>query len=170
MRGVYPPVISKYEFMKTYRIEDRLELSLPIEEVFPFFAEAANLARITPRELGFQIRTKGPIVMAEGTLIDYTIRLWGLPLTWKTRIAAWNPPTMFVDEQLSGPYKKWVHTHRFRPTPDGKGTIIEDEVVYALPFGPFGTIALPLIRRQLTRIFSFRRREVQRLLVDARRT
>ena len=155
--------------MTTYHLSARLELPLPLEQVFAFFADASNLGRITPRELGFVIRTALPITMAPGALIDYTVRLWGLPLRWRTRIAVWQPPNMFVDEQLAGPYKTWVHTHVFRSTASG-GTLIEDEVAYALPLGPLGQLAAPLVRRQLDRIFRFRQAEVRRLLTEIPQT
>jgi ligand-binding SRPBCC domain-containing protein len=148
----------------TYTFTATLDLPRPRAEVFAFFAEAENLARITPRELGFRIHTTLPIVMTAGTLIDYTLSLWGVKMKWRTRIAAWNPPNMFVDEQLSGPYKSWVHTHRFIDIPGG--TRIDDQVVYALPFGPFGRIAAPIVRRQIARIFAFRELEVRRLLAE----
>ena len=100
--------------------------------------------------------------MAAGMRIDYTIRLWGVPMRGRTRIAVWEPGVRFVDEQLSGPYRSWVHTHRFMRV-DG-GTDIEDEVVYSLHFGPLGRLVAPLIRLQLARIFRFRDAEVARLL------
>lgn len=147
---------------KTYHLHARMELPLPRDTVFAFFAAAENLGRITPRELGFRIATPLPIAMATGTLIDYTIRVWGVPMKWRTRIARWEPPSVFVDEQLRGPYAKWVHTHRFVETPTG--TAIEDHVEYALPFGVLGRIAAPLVRLQVERIFRFRQAEVTRLL------
>ena len=151
--------------MATHRRALPLRSPLPIDRVFPFFSRAENLARITPPELGFQIRTPLPIVMREGALIDYTIRLHGLPMRWRTLISKWNPPFEFVDEQLKGPYASWHHTHRFRADGDGV-TIVDDEVLYRLPFSPLGDMALPIVKRQLARIFAYRTDVVQRLLLN----
>jgi len=92
--------------------------------------------------------------MRRGALIDYTVKLYGIPMKWRTVITRWDPPTSFEDTQLSGPYAKWVHTHLF--IEDSGGTTIQDRVVYALPFGFLGRIVHPLITRQLERIFDYR--------------
>jgi len=144
--------------------EQYLPLAPP--EVFPFFADAANLERITPPELHFRIVTSGPLAMQRGTLIEYRLRLFGVPFTWLTRISQWDPPRSFTDEQLWGPYRQWVHTHTF--TPSGGGTLMTDRVVYQLPFFPLGEIVFPLVKWQLQRIFAFRRRTIARLLISDR--
>jgi ligand-binding SRPBCC domain-containing protein len=124
--------------------------------VFPFFADAHNLERITPPWLRFRVLTPPPIAMGEGALIAYRLRLHGLPLRWLTRITGWDPPHEFVDEQLRGPYRLWRHRHTFAP--DGEGTLARDRVDYELR----GTDAMQdaaqalLVRRDLERIFGYR--------------
>ena len=132
------------------------------EDVFPFFGDAHNLEALTPPWLGFRVVTPHPIDMRPGTLIEYRLRLHGVPIRWRTRIAVWDPPHRFVDVQLSGPYKLWHHTHDFEPAPgEGGGTLMRDTVRYALPLGPLGELAHRLlVRRDLERIFDFRQRTV----------
>ena len=142
----------------------RASVLLPrsIDQVFPFFAAAENLARITPPELGFIVRTPPPIEMRAGALIDYTIKLWGASLGWRTEITRWNPPYEFEDTQLRGPYAKWVHRHTFVPA--GVETLMTDEVRYRLPFGILGRPAHFIVRRQLRRIFTYREQAIRSLI------
>lgn len=150
--------------MRIHLLERQQRLEVPLGQVFPFYANAANLEGITPPWLGFEVTTPRPIEMRVGALIDYRLKLHGIPVRWRTRIEAWEPPHRFVDAQLSGPYSLWHHTHTF--VADGKnGTILGDRVRYAIPFGPAGELARTLIvARDLERIFDYRRDAVAKLL------
>ena len=144
-----------------------MHLPLPREEVFDFFAEARNLGRITPPELQFRI-TDAPEAIAQGALIEYSLTLYGIRFGWRTEIAVWDPPNMFVDQQLKGPYTLWHHTHTFadEPTRAGEpGTRIHDAVRYALPLWPLGEIGHPLVRAQVERIFAYRERAIREILL-----
>jgi ligand-binding SRPBCC domain-containing protein len=136
---------------------------LPTEIVFAFFADAENLERITPPELAFQILTPMPMKVGEGSIIDYRLKLFGVPFRWRTLIALWQPPFRFVDEQTRGPYHTWTHLHAFEST--GDGTRMTDRVEYRLPAYPFSGVVLPLVRCQVARIFEFRALAIHRILV-----
>jgi len=131
-------------------------LSQTPEEVFAFYADARNLERITPPWLHFRILNDGPIAMQPGTLIDYRIRVRGLPVNWRTRITVWDPPHRFVDVQIRGPYRTWEHTHEFHAV--AGGTLVRDLVSYELPAGWLGEMVRRLfVARDVAAIFDHRR-------------
>ena len=125
-----------------------------IGEVFAFFSDAHNLEAITPPWLRFRLLGPGPLEVREGTVIDYRLRLHGLPLRWRSAISAWDPPHRFVDEQLRGPYRRWHHEHTFTEV-DGR-TRVRDRVDYELPRG--ARLAARLVARDVRAIFAYRRR------------
>ncbi|MEM7353689.1 MAG: SRPBCC family protein [Acidobacteriota bacterium] len=138
--------------MKTFTLERSSFLPHPIDQVFGFFAQAQNLESLTPPLLRFQILTPLPIDMHQGTLIDYRLRVHGIPLRWRSEITAWDPPHRFIDEQLRGPYRRWVHEHRFTEV-DG-GTQVVDHVQYAVLGGSL--IRRLFVAPDLQRIFDYR--------------
>jgi ligand-binding SRPBCC domain-containing protein len=142
------------------------------EEVFPFFAAAENLDAITPPLLRFETLTPGPVPIGEGTVIQYALRLHGVPLRWTSVIQAWEPPHRFVDVQLLGPFGLWHHEHRFAPSGDG-GTTMTDVVHHGVGWGPAGALARRLfVLRDVDAIFDHRERVIPTLLaadVEARR-
>lgn len=139
-----------------YRLERTQYIPQSRDTVFMFFADPGNLELLTPDFLHFRILTPLPIAMQSGTLIDYQLRLFALPIRWRTRIDTYEPARRFTDIQLLGPYRHWHHEHTFLDVPGG--TLVVDRVAYQLPFGGLGTLAHELVvRRTLERIFDYRR-------------
>ena len=138
--------------MRVHEFKTELWLPLSPEQLFPFFADAANLDAITPPWLHFHILTPLPIGMREGALIEYRLRVRGLPLRWRTRIRAWQPPRRFVDEQIRGPYQQWIHEHSFEERDDG--TLVRDIVWYAVPLD--WLLHRCFVRPDIEMIFKFR--------------
>lgn len=131
---------------------------VPRETVFPFFGDAGNLEAITPPWLHFEVLTPRPIEMHPGQLIDYRLRLHYVPIRWRTEISAWESPLRFVDRQLKGPYQLWVHEHTFEAHEGG--TLVRDRVEYKVPGGRL--MHALLVRRDLERIFSYRRQVLEK--------
>jgi ligand-binding SRPBCC domain-containing protein len=148
--------------LKIYQLHHTQLIKKRLPEVFSFFENPANLAIITPPQLGFKILTPTPLQMGKGTLIDYTVRIMGLPVRWTSLISEYDPPHKFVDVQLKGPYSFWHHAHLFKE--HAEGTLIEDRVDYCLPFGLLGRWVNKLVvARQLQSIFDYRQIVISRI-------
>jgi len=141
--------------MKVYSFARKQYLNRPRREVFDFFERPENLSRLTPPDMKFQVLTPEPITMAAGTIIDYSVTVFGIKRHWRTLICSYHPPEEFVDVQLKGPYLMWHHTHKFVEV--ANGTEIVDEVSYVMPFGYLGRVVQKwLVRPRLKNIFDFR--------------
>ena len=139
----------------------------PLDETFAFFADARNLERITPPSLRFRIVSDvGDGDTHRDMLIDYRLRLRGVPIGWRTRITRYDPPHSFIDEQLRGPYRLWRHTHRFESIRDGAATRMVDEV-WLRPLGPAPLAWLAdrlFVAREVRGIFTWRAQRLRELL------
>lgn len=132
----------------------------PIAEVWPFFSEARNLEALTPPWLSFQVLKTSSPDLGEGTLIDYRLKLHGVPFKWTSRIEEWEPGKRFVDTQVRGPYALWHHTHTFESM--GSGTLMRDRVRYRVPAGLLGRVVGGWkVENDVQRIFAFRRLKVR---------
>ena len=139
---------------KGYRLLAVQRFPRDCAEVFSFFSDATNLQAITPGKLHFEILSDLPIEMRKGTILDYRLRIRGVPVRWRTEITSWEPPYRFSDMQLRGPYQWWIHEHRFEQV--GNETVATDVVEYGVPLG---WLAHPLfVRNDLQDIFAFRQR------------
>jgi ligand-binding SRPBCC domain-containing protein len=140
----------------------RLRVPKPRSEIFPFFSNARNLERLTPELLQFRILTEGEIKMQTGALIDYQIRIRGIPVRWRTRITAWEPPDRFEDTQLKGPYRQWIHEHAF--VDEGDTTLMQDMVRYKVLGGRL--VHALLVKRDVLKIFGYRKQILRDLWGD----
>lgn len=145
---------------RDFRLTAKQFVPLPRAEVFEFFADAGNLQAITPPWLHFEVLTPTPIAISQGTLIDYRLRLRGIPLRWQSEISAWDPPFRFVYEQVRGPYKSWRHEHTFEEQLGG--TLCGDSVDYVVPGGRL--INWLIVERDIRKIFAFRQSALGKLL------
>ena len=148
--------------MADYIVESRMWLPKPRAEVFTFFAEPANLVRVTPPWLGLRLLAAPPSLSA-GAVLDLRLAWLGLPLRWRTYIREYDPPFRFLDVQVQGPYARWEHRHLFLA--EANGTTVEDRIVYRLPLGGLGRLAHALlVKRQLEAIWIYRRQKIAELL------
>jgi ligand-binding SRPBCC domain-containing protein len=145
---------------RSHRLSASQYIPRPIEDVFAFFAEPRNLARLTPPSMRFEFKSDDWL-MRPGVEIEYRLRpLFGIPVSWQSRIEAFDPPRGFRDVQVHGPYRSWTHRHTFQALEGG--TLVNDEVTYELPFGPLGDLAHRLaVRSELESIFRFRARALE---------
>lgn len=149
--------------MKPHILETITIIDKPLNVVFDFFSKAENLNALTPPELSFKITTPLPIKMFAGTIIDYKIKLSGIPFSWKTKISTWNPPHQFIDEQIKGPYVRWHHTHSFKDLGDGR-TEMTDRIEFLSP----GWILEPIInalfiQKKVEQIFVYREQKLKEI-------
>jgi hypothetical protein len=148
--------------MSGYVLERSQLVPGELSTVFAFFKRPENLERITPPWLNFRILSASDAEVRAGTRIRYRLKLNGIPLTWESLISRYEENVLFVDEQLKGPYRRWVHLHGFREVPGG--VEVSDRVDYELPFGPLGDLAHTLmVRRQLLGIFGYRQRVMEEI-------
>ena len=139
---------------RRYRLHRQQLIERPIDEVFAFFEDPHNLAKITPPEMSFEIRSVEGLPVRAGTRIEYVVRIFGMPQRWLAEIAEYDPGRRFVDLQAKGPYRYWRHEHSFEPL--DVYTVMTDQVEYELPFGLAGQIAHVAVARQLRRILDYR--------------
>ena len=147
-----------------FRLEREQWIDEPIDKVFAFFADPANLQEITPPWMSFRITSCSTPEIEEGTILEYALKVRGMPMKWISRISVWEPPFRFVDEQLHGPYRRWYHEHTFEDV--GGRTRIGDNVDYAVPGGRL--VERLFVRRDLKQIFQYRFDSLERQFAQSK--
>jgi uncharacterized protein len=134
----------------------------PLDATFSFFTDPQNLEALTPKFLQFKILKVTSSPIQEGTLLDYSLKIRGIPIHWQTKITECISGVRFSDMQTRGPYLFWHHTHEFLEK--NGGTLIRDKVLYKLPgWVPGDIIAHWLVRKDLEKIFLYRREVIAEL-------
>jgi ligand-binding SRPBCC domain-containing protein len=148
--------------MHVYTLRREQFVPVPREKVFAFFQQPENLETITPDNLAFKMLTPLPISMHPGAVIDYVIKMGIFPMRWTTIITNYQPPELFTDIQIRGPYAFWHHSHHFEES--AEGTLIKDSVHYSMPLGTIGRLVhFLIVRRQLRKIFQYRQDQIQQI-------
>ena len=150
--------------MKTYWLRKSVWLRQPRAKVFEFFSNPDNLDRLTPAWLSFEILTPTTSQIKQGALLDYRLRIRGMPIRWQSEIAVWEPPYRFVDRQTKGPYSLWIHEHTFEERDNG--TLVGDNVEYAVPGGRI--VQKFLVAPDIERIFDYRHKILDELFNSAK--
>lgn len=138
--------------MKIFEFSSQLTVPRPIDEVFEFFSNPANLTILSPPWLKFEMQSEHEAKMLAGIEFDYKLKVRGIPLKWRSRITEWDPPNRFADEQIKGPYNLWVHTHSFEE--QDRNTVVRDHIQYSVPGGSI--INSLFVRRDVEKIFKYR--------------
>ena len=150
--------------MNIHQYKTKQFLPIDLVAAWAFFSNARNLAVITPSDMDFMILSASlPLEIHEGMHIDYRVRpLLGISCHWQTEISKVKKPEFFTDRQLKGPFLLWEHTHQF--TPSKNGVMVNDEIIYSLPFGALGSLMHRLlVKKRIEHIFAFRRRVLNRM-------
>ncbi|MCX8031075.1 MAG: SRPBCC family protein [Thermodesulfovibrionales bacterium] len=159
---------SKISFL-TFKLTTVQTIPLPKERTFKFFQDPCNLPYITPPWLDFKMKDCSNWEVYEGAEFEYSIRVFGFRMSWRSKILDYKPSDYFSDVQLIGPYDSWIHIHLFEER--DKKTIMKDIVTYKLPF--YALLLHFIIKERLRDIFCYRsyriklwaEKEAKRLLV-----
>ena len=149
-------IVEKFQREGYLNLSRQIFLNYSIDKVFDFFSDAGNLDILTPKWLNFNILTDMPISISKGTQIEYKLKYRGVPIRWTSNINEWEPPYFFIDEQIKGPYRKWIHFHNFQSK--DSGTLVTDTVFYKIIGNKQidGFLDFLIIKSDLDRIFDYR--------------
>lgn len=146
-----------------YTLKAESSINLPIEKAWDYFSNPSNLAKITPKSMGFKTTSEEANNMFAGQIISYMVKpMFNIKTNWVTEITHVNEPHFFVDEQRFGPYAMWHHEHHF--IKNGNLTKMIDKISFKIPFGILGHLAFPfIVKPQLKKIFSYRENKLKQL-------
>jgi ligand-binding SRPBCC domain-containing protein len=155
--------------MTDHLLERRFWVRCPRPEVFEFLADPRNLPLVSPPPTRLVWLAPPPRLLSAGAVLDFSVRMLGVPVRWRVMIREFDRPHRFIDVQLRGPFTRWEHRHRFvegtEPRDERCGTWVEDRLVYQMPLGWLGDVAHALAaRRRITALFDYRERRLRELL------
>lgn len=118
--------------------ETSLVLKAPVERVFDFSIRPANIVRISPPVLGLKF-VDSPEAYSPGAKFEFKVQAWGTVQTSLFEIVEFERPNVFVEVQLKGPMKSWLHEHRFTVNADGQ-TVVSNRIEFTPPGGLVGLL------------------------------
>ncbi len=132
----------------------------PIEKVSALHRDPTVLELLTPSLLGWSWEHREPV--AEGSIVRFVIGRGPFRIRWMARHRAVSE-LGFTDEQLEGPFRRWVHTHRFEQQ-GPQCTRIVEEIEARWPSHPIRWILATGIWVGLPLLFAYRARRIRKLL------
>ncbi|NQU64287.1 MAG: TIGR01777 family protein [SAR324 cluster bacterium] len=141
--------------MKPNIFTKQSKIEAPIEELFRWHGRPGAIERLSPPWDPLQvISSSGGI--EEGAEVQLRLKMGPFPYSWRARHTKYVENVLFRDEEIAGPFSRWIHTHRFTASGDN-ACYLQDEIDFKLPFHPFrDSLSSLLVHKKLERIFRFR--------------
>jgi ligand-binding SRPBCC domain-containing protein len=138
------------------------KIDVAVETLFKFHQNTKNLPLITPKNIDVAL-IKLPETFEEKSIVVLDITKYGITQRWEVELNSIVYPTLIRDVALKSPFKHFVHDHIFKAlTPTS--SMLCDKITIALPFEPFSHLILPLVKKDIVAMFTYRHKQTKKIL------